>query len=177
MDTNAQNKDMASLLAQVEALQQQLTSRSSELQECKSREELVKSEMKKLEDVNSKLTESKRESMRQELQDRIQGWIKDMDAKQVPDQLKEEFLKGAENLANKGNENGVWKVVCCASAVHQNQVNTINTLTEQYNALKSKVEGGEFRTEESRKRKEPEASMDVWSQMEGMCTGYTCDPL
>ena len=84
-------------------------------------------------------------------------------------------MKGAERLANTGDENPVWKVVCCASTVHQNQVNTINTLTEQYNALKSKVEGGEFRTEESRKRKEPEQSTDVWSQLEGLCTGYTCE--
>ena len=171
------NKDLASLLAHVETLQRQLTTKAAELQECQTREEAAKAEMKKLEGLNTRLTESKRESMKVELNERIQGWIKDMDAKQVPDSLKEEFLKGAENLANKGDENPVWKVVCCASAVHQNQVNTINTLTEQYNALKSKVEGGEFRSEESRKRKEPEASTDVWSQLEGLCTGFACDPL
>ena len=175
MPTNS--KDLTSLLSQVEALQKQLASQSGELAQSKEKEEQTRQQLKSLEDLNSKLTESKREAMKQEFQDRIQGWIKDMDAKQVPDQLKEEFLKGAENLANKGNENGVWKVVCCASAVHQNQVNTINTLTEQYNALKSKVEGGEFRSEESRKRKEPEASTDVWSQLEGLCTGFACDPL
>jgi DNA repair exonuclease SbcCD ATPase subunit len=170
--TSSVPKDMASLLAQVEALQRQLSSKEGELKTCQEREESVKSQIRQLEDLNSKLTESKREAMKQELQDRIQGWIKDMDAKQVPEGLKEEFLKGAENLANKGNENGIWKVVCCASAVHQNQVNTINQLTEQYNALKSKVEGGEFRTEESRKRKDPEPSTDVWSQLEGMCASY-----
>ncbi len=172
---STQGKDMASLLAQVEALQRQLTAKAGELQECQSREDVVKNELKRLEEMNSKLTESKREAMRQEFQDRIQGWIKDMDAKQVPEGLKEEFLKGVENFANKGNESGVWKVVCCASAVHQSQVNTINQLTEQYNTLKSKVEGGEFRSEESRKRKEPEAgaSTDVWSQLEGMCTSYS----
>ena len=65
--------------------------------------------------------------------------------------------------------------MCCASAVHHNQVNTINQLTEQYNALKTKVDGGEFRSDESRKRKEPDATppaTDVWSQLEGMCTSY-----
>jgi hypothetical protein len=110
--------------------------------------------------------------MRQEFQDRIQGWIRDLDSKQVPDGLKDEFLKGVENFANKGSETGVWKVVCCASAVHRNQVDTINRLTDEYNTLKSKVEGGEFRSEESRKRKEPEVSTDVWSQLEGMCVSY-----
>ena len=180
MDPNAplptNSKDLASLLAHVETLQRQLASQSMELNKSKEQEESVRVQLRSLEELNSKLTESKREAMKQEFQERIQGWIKDMDTKQVPDTLKDEFLQGVEKFAEKGNETGVWKVVCCASAVHQNQVNTINTLTEQYNALKSKVEGGEFRSEESRKRKEPETSAsDVWSQLDGLCTGYTCD--
>ena len=170
--SNNNHKDLASLLAHVEALQRQLTGKADELKTCQEREEAIKAQLRLLEDTNNKLTESKREEMKQEFQDRIQGWIRDLDAKQVPEGLKEEFLKGVENFANKGNESGVWKVVCCASAVHKNQVDTINRLTEEYNALKSKVEGGEFRSEESRKRKEPEASTDVWSQLEGMCGSY-----
>ena len=72
----------------------------------------------------------------------------------------------------------VSQVVCTASAVHQNQVNTIQKLTEDYNALKKTVEGGEFRTEESRKRKEMEESttvapqFGVWEQLEGICSKY-----
>jgi len=66
--------------------------------------------------------------------------------------------------------------VCCASAVHQNQVNTIQKLTEEYNALKKTIDGGEFKTEESRKRKESEptttAVFGVWEQLEGMCKSY-----
>ena len=170
MPTNS--KDLTSLLSQVEALQKQLASQSGELAQSKEKEEQTRQQLKSLEDLNSKLTESKREAMKQEFQDRIQGWIKDLDEKQVPETLKTEFLQGVENFANKGNETGVWKVVCCASAVHQNQVNTINRITEEYNALKSKVEGGEFRSEESRKRKEPELNTDVWSQLEGMCKNY-----
>ena len=166
------SKDLTSLLSQVEALQKQLASQSQELNMSKEKEEQMRNQLKGLEDLNSKLTESKREAMKVEFQDRIKGWIKDLDEKQVPENLKTEFLQGVENFANKGNETGVWKVVCCASAVHQNQVNTINQLTEQYNALKSKVEGGEFRSEESRKRKDPEMCTDVWSQLEGMCKNY-----
>jgi len=68
------------------------------------------------------------------------------------------------------------QVVCCASAVHQNQVNTIQKLTEEYNTLKKTMDGGEFRTEESRKRKEMEpatsTTMGVWEQLEGMCRSY-----
>jgi ribonuclease D len=68
------------------------------------------------------------------------------------------------------------QVVCCASAVHQNQINTIQQLTEDYNTLKKSMDGGEFRTEESRKRKEMEPSssttMGVWEQLENMCKTY-----
>jgi hypothetical protein len=70
------------------------------------------------------------------------------------------------------------QVVCCASAVHQNQVNTIQKLTEDYNTLKKTVDGGEFRTDESRKRKEMEESTTVapqygvWEQLENICSKY-----
>ncbi len=67
-------------------------------------------------------------------------------------------------------------MVCCASAVHQNQVNTIQKLTEEYNALKKTIDGGEFKAEESRKRKEAEpttaSGFGVWEQLEGMCKSY-----
>ncbi len=66
--------------------------------------------------------------------------------------------------------------MCCASAVHQNQVNTIQKLTEEYNTLKKTIDGGEFKTEESRKRKESEpattSAFGVWEQLEGMCKSY-----
>lgn len=66
------------------------------------------------------------------------------------------------------------QVVCCASSVHQNQVNTIQKLTEDYNELKKQMDGGNFHTEESRKRKEmepPSAAVvpGVWEQLEGLC--------
>jgi hypothetical protein len=70
------------------------------------------------------------------------------------------------------------QVVCCASAVHQNQVNVIQKLTEDYNTLKKTVDGGEFHTDESRKRKEMEESTTVapqygvWAQLENICSKY-----
>ncbi len=57
-------------------------------------------------------------------------------------------------------------------------MNTIQKLTEDYNALKKTVDGGEFRSEESRKRKEMEASttvsapFGVWEQLESVCNRY-----
>jgi small-conductance mechanosensitive channel len=177
MDQSASNpsmntKDLASLLAHVETLQRQLSSQSTELKTSREQEESARSQLKQLEDINNKLSESKREDMRAKLQEHIQGWVKSFDEKEVPAHLKEEFLSGVGKFAEKGDETGVWKVVCCASAVHQNQVNTINRLTEEYNELKSKVDRGEFRSAESRKRKEPEEGTNVWSQLEGMCKNY-----
>jgi hypothetical protein len=67
-------------------------------------------------------------------------------------------------------------VVCCASSVHQNQVNTIQKLTDDYNELKKTMDGGQFQSEESRKRKEMEPSSTaipgVWEQLEGLCKSY-----
>ena len=70
------------------------------------------------------------------------------------------------------------QVLCSASAVHQNKVNTIQKLTEDYNALKKTVDGGQFGAEDSRKRKEMEPSttvsqpFGVWEQLEGICSRY-----
>lgn len=57
-------------------------------------------------------------------------------------------------------------------------MNTIQKLTEEYNALKKTIDGGEFRSDDSRKRKEPEPSttvaqpFGVWEQLEGICSRY-----
>jgi len=60
--------------------------------------------------------------------------------------------------------------------VHQNQINTIQKLTEDYNTLKKSMDEGNFKTEESRKRKEMDPSsvpaLNVWEQLESMCKTY-----
>jgi hypothetical protein len=61
--------------------------------------------------------------------------------------------------------------------VHQNQVNTIQKLTDDYNELKKTMDGGQFSHEDSRKRKEMEPATDlavpgVWEQLEGLCKSY-----
>lgn len=173
MDTS---KDLGSVLSHVETLQKQLLAKENELKDAKMREEEARRQAEQLNNMNQKLTEAKREAMKQEFNGKVRDWIKDMDSKMVPEPLKEEFLNSCERFADKGDETGVWRVVCCASAAHQHQVNTIQKLTEDYNNLKKTVEG-EFRTEESRKRKEAEpttqpAGFGVWEQLEGMCKAY-----
>jgi hypothetical protein len=175
MDSGAP-KDLGSVLSHVETLQKQLMAKDNELKEAKQREDEARRQAEQLNSVNMKLTEAKREAMKQEFNDKVRDWIKDMDTKMVPDTLKEEFLSSCERFADKGDETGVWKVVCCASAAHQHQVNTIQKLTEDYNNLKKSVDG-QFSGEESRKRKEMEPSTvpavsSVWEQLEGMCKAY-----
>lgn len=171
------SKDMGSVLSHVETLQKQLALREEELRQAKQKEEEARRQVEQLNTVNSKLTETKREAMKQEFNSKVRDWIKGMDETQVPETLKQEFLTSCERFADKADDTGVWRVVCCASAAHQHQVNTIQKLTEDYNNLKKTIDGGDFRTEESRKRKEPEqttlsGSGGVWEQLEGMCKSY-----
>ena len=166
-------KDLSSVLAHVETLQKQLAARESELRESRQKEDEARKQAENLSNINSKLSEAKREAMKQEFNGKVREWVRDLDSKQVPDPLKEEFLSSCERFAEAGNDTGVWKVLCCASAVHQNQVNTIQKLTDEFNALKKTIDGGDFRTEDSRKRKEMEPTVtpafSVWEQLEGMC--------
>lgn len=171
---SSSSKDLGSVLSHVEQLQKQLAAKEAELKETKQREDEVRQQVNQLNQTNLKLTEAKREAMKEEFNTKVRDWIKDMDSKMVPDTLKEEFLTSCERFADKGDETGVWKVVCCASAAHKHQVNTIQKLTDDYNNLKKTVEG-EFH--DSKKRKEPEQDVKpvvsgVWEQLEGMCRAY-----
>ena len=116
MDTSSSNtqqgKDLNSIMSQVENLQRQLASHAAELKDTKDREEAARRQVEQLNEVNSKLTEAKREAMKQDFNNVVQGWIRSMDPKQVPDSLKEEFLNGVEKFVDKGNESGIWKVGC-----------------------------------------------------------------
>ena len=114
MDTSSntqQGKDLNSIMSQVENLQRQLATQATELKDTKDQEEAARRQVEQLNEVNSKLTEAKREAMKQDFNNVVQGWIRrSMDPKQVPDSLKEESLNGVEKFVDKGNESGIWKV-------------------------------------------------------------------
>ena len=107
------SKDLTSIMSQVENLQRQLASQAAELKETRDREEMARKQVEQLNEVNSKLTEAKREAMKQDFNNVVQGWVRSLDEKQVPDSLKEEFLSGVEKFVDKGNESGIWKVMFC----------------------------------------------------------------
>ncbi len=108
--TNNTGKDLNSIMIQVENLQRQLAAQAAELKETRDREEDARRQVEQLNEVNSKLTEAKREAMKQDFNNVVQGWVRSLDSKQVPDTLKEEFLSGVEKFVDKGNESGIWKV-------------------------------------------------------------------
>ena len=81
-----------------------------EAEEERVREEEARQQASQLSIMNSKLTEAKREAMKEEFNGKVREWIKDLDTKQVPEPLKEEFLNSCEKFADTGNETGVWKV-------------------------------------------------------------------
>ena len=74
------------------------------------------------------------------------------------------------------DNSGVWQVVACASANYGKKLEEIERLQGLVETYKSR--GGEFQSEESRKRKadEPPSSSgggDVWADFEASCRGQT----
>jgi hypothetical protein len=96
----------------------------------------------------------------------------DVDAK---DQLK----TGLQHLIDDGNESGVWNVIACASSRWVDNVNSIETLTNEVNSYKEKekeLQNLGFANESSRisgdsgKRKAEDMSdsapRDIWNEFE-----------
>lgn len=50
--------------------------------------------------------------------------------------VKEKLHVGLQDLVKKGDENGIWEVVCCASAAHEARVNELENLRIEVNAYK-----------------------------------------
>lgn len=165
--------DIESVLSQITTQQRALNETKDEMSEKDKIIQQYKQEIEELRSTNQKISETNRIAMKEKFDKDIIKWVQSWPDNQLNSEYKKDILEKAESMANKGVENGVWKMLCCASNVHKSQVNEINKLTEEYNSLKGKVEGGTFRSDESRKRKEPEpAAPDVWSQLETLCKNY-----
>lgn len=155
--------DLSSVLNHVTALEK----------EKQNLQEYLKQQNAKLE----KLTAAKRDEMKKQLDTMISEWLKDIDVSD--EKQKEEFMNGMERIVKETKEDSpVWQVMCQASAAHKRNVTQLQKITEDYNSLKTKVEGGTFASEDSRiaggKRKEPEEPTrcnNVWDDFESMCKG------
>jgi cytochrome c556 len=153
--------------------------------EKKKLEEYVAQQNQKLE----KLTQAKRDEMKKQLDTMIAEWLQGIDVNN--EDVKKEFMQGMENIVkNTKDDSGVWQVMCCASAAHKRNVSELQKVQSEYNALRTKVEGGTFSNEEARlgkRRAEEEPSRgggappNVWDEFESFTRGggvsnYTPDP-
>lgn len=136
-------------------------------------QDYLKQQNEKLE----KLTAAKRDEMKKQLDSMIANWLDQIDV--TDEKQKQEFMSGMQKIVKETKEESpVWQVMCQASAAHIKNVNQLQKITEEYNALKTKVEGGTFASEDARiaggKRKEPEEptrSGNAWDEFESMCRG------
>ena len=75
------------------------------------------------------------------------------------------------------DNSGVWQVVACASANYGKKLEEIERLQGLVESYKSR--GGEFQSDESRKRKADDRpagsgdAADVWADFEASCRGQT----
>jgi len=133
-----------------------------------------------------RLTQSKREEMKTQLDTMITEWLKDIDVSN--EEVKTEFMTGMERIVkDTKDDSGVWQVMCCASNAHRRNVTQLQKVQEEYNELKNKVEGGTFRNEETRlgKRRQTEEPVqgpgNIWDEFEsymkaGGLNSFTPEP-
>lgn len=154
-------QDLSSILAQVKGLEEE----KSKLMR------MLEDERNRLKDVQAKadrMSESKRAEMRQALEGVIMKWLQDS----VEDErLREEFKQGMTRLVdNTAEDSGVWQVVCQASNRHARDLEQLEQMRVENDALKSKA-GGEFHEEGARKRARDEGeaaggSANIWTEFE-----------
>lgn len=161
--TAAQQQDLTSILSQVKGLEEEKTRL---LQLLETERERLKEEQAK----TIKLSEGKRNEMRQALDTVIMNWLQDA----VKDEkVREEFKAGMSRLAEDAKDDaGVWQVVCCASNVHAQRLQEIERMRVENEELRSKG-SGDFRDEASRKRGREEGEAggkpqdsNIWLQFE-----------
>ena len=157
-------QDLSSILARVQGLEEEKTRLV----------QLLEAERERVKEVQAraeKMSEGKRNEMRQALETVITNWLQDS----VQDEkVREEFKQGMSRLVdNTAEDSGVWQVVACASNVHARRLQELERFRLENEELKARGTG-EFRDEASRKRgrpgedPEPVASGtgNIWTEFE-----------
>lgn len=157
--------DLSSILAQVKGLEEEKTKLMQLLET--ERERLKEAQAK-----TEKMSEGKRNEMRQALDTVIMTWLQDA----VKDEkVRDEFKQGMNRLVEStAEDSGVWQVVCQASNVHAQKMQEIERFRLENEELKARG-AGEFKDESSRKRgrdsSDPSGSQNhiggnVWAEFE-----------
>ena len=154
-------QDLSSILSQVKGLEEEKIKLMQLLET--ERERLKESQAKA-----EKMSEGKRNEMKQALDTVIMNWLQDA----VKDEkVRAEFKEGMTRLADDAKDDaGVWQVVCCASNVHAQRLQEFERLRLENEELKSRG-AGDFKDESNRKRPREETEervqeSNVWLQFD-----------
>jgi hypothetical protein len=155
-------QDLSSILSQVKGLEDE----KAKLIQLLETERL---RLKEAQAKTEKMSEAKRNEMRQALDTVIMTWLQDS----VKDEaVREEFKQGMNRLVdNTAEDSGVWQVVCQASNVHALHLQELERMRVENEELKTRA-GGDFRDDASRKRGRDEgeakdgSNFNIWSEFE-----------
>jgi hypothetical protein len=161
-NSSAPQQDLSSILARVQGLEEEKTRLV----------QLLEAERERVKEVQAraeKMSEGKRNEMRQALETVITNWLQDS----VQDEkVREEFKQGMSRLVdNTAEDSGVWQVVACASNVHARRLQELERFRLENEELKARG-AGEFRDEASRKRGREEevapnsGTGNIWTEFE-----------
>jgi hypothetical protein len=150
--------ESTSIMQQVATQERQITELKGQLQERNARLDKFQTAKK-----------AEMEAMMSGMRD----WIKNLELKN--ENYRADFEKGLQRLVdNSADDNGVWQVMCEASASATKKEEQYQVLKQQYDDLKQKTNGGEFGSSDARigdKRQaldSPDSgaaiSGDIWSQ-------------
>jgi len=145
------------------------------LQHVKSLEETnskLKAQLEELSTKNNKLSERTRSEMQKVLDTVMAKFGDALDSNDSG--MKEKLMSGMKRLVeNSADENGVWKMMVCASNLYEQQIHQLDKLRIENNELKDRV-NGTFGSESSRvgdKRKaeedpehQPAYTGDIWEE-------------
>lgn len=136
--------------------QQDVSSLVTQVSSLANEKKMLEEKLKEHALIVERFQEQERAEMKKKFDTIIQQWINENDW--TDPKLKESVLEGMQDMVKRNKKDSpIWNMVCCASETHQRNVMKLNQVQEEYNKLKSQVEGGTFRVEEARlKRKEPE---------------------
>ena len=127
--------DLSAILAQIAKLEKH--------------NQMLQGELKGKADEVNKLSEKKRQEMRNIYDTLISKWVDTLEPENPT--AKAVFKTGVEGIAEKSDdENGIWQVVMCASANALKKEEQFQSLQTQYNELKAQSTGGQFAHEEHR---------------------------
>ena len=161
------SQDLSSILSQVRGLEEEKTRLV----------QLLEAERERVKEVQAraeKMSEGKRNEMRQALETVITNWLQDS----VKDEkVREEFKQGMNRLVeNTAEDSGVWQVVACASNVHAQRLQELERFRLENEELKARG-NGDFRDEGTRKRgrdeavEPPSGSGNIWTEFENEIRG------